>query len=69
MLDKEEPTIDTVFFPPSICVPDPINSKKMSNVDMGTMGTSRVMWHNPFGHQLTRNDLLGQIDQNVLGQL
>ena len=50
--DKEGAVVDTIFCPPSICMPDPENSK---NIIFSPWG--------PFRHQSTRSAILGQIDQ------
>jgi len=34
----------------------------------GATETSRLTWRNPFSHWCTRSAILGQIDQNALGQ-
>ena len=45
--------VDTVFCPPSICVPDHGKSKNIIFFLHGAVRTSRMTWHNPFGHQCT----------------
>ena len=61
---KLPPIVDIVFHLPSICMPDPKNSKILTFHHRG-VETSSLTWYNPFRHQGTRSAILGQ---NALSQ-
>ena len=64
---KEGAVINTVFCPPMIWVPDLEKSKNIIFSPRASR-TSRMTWHNLFGHQSTQSAFFNQNDQNAPSQ-